>query len=686
MRRFLSTYVFLAAALSASSVFAAINSSGSISGTFASGSTNYIGYSGAGSVTVDTAYPDSPLPSSGNLSTLYVGYNGVGTLTVGDVNGGGVVNGGKTYIADLIGGSTSSVTVNGIAGTASWTPTTGFYDGYVAGGYATVNIENGGTVSIATSNLPTYVGYSGYGTVDITGGGTLTNTGFQNSIPASARSSTAVLAYNAGSTGSVTVSGAGSTWTSGADGTTCATVVGNNGNGTLLVNSGGTVNFHTNGTANDGGYIAYGAASTSSVTVDGATSTWNVGDAAYGTNLWVGLNGNGTLNISNGATVNVFGTGTSEASVTGNVTLAANAGSTGAINFLNGGTLNCGGTLQASGSQLTGTGAVNATGLITDGTILLDGHGTSVPGNPITQSFPLINSTGTVTVKLSTFVSDGNNQNGYGGGANEVGVNTFAALGAGYTGNGSLTIQGGLQVISENGYLGYQAGSIGTGIVTGAGSTWTPVILYLGYNSGATGKLTVANGGTVNTYNGSVYIGANAGSTGTLIIDGAGSNVTLYPLAPGNSNIGQFCVGQSGTGTLNVTNGGTVSLTNQGASAGILVGQMTGSTGTINVDGAGSTITGATTWVGSNGTGTVNITHGGVVNDNAGYLCDSVSSNNNVVAVDGVGSQWNNTVADTYNTSNPNGYALYIGGAAVNLTGLATRARTSSSTSAVAGP
>src|SRR5262249_40465157 len=63
--------------------------------------------------------------------------------------------------------------------------------------------------------------------------------------------------------------------------------------------------------------------------------------------------------------------------------------------------------------------------------------------------------------------------------------------------------------------IGSAAGSQGTVMVTGAGSTWT-INGGLTVGSSGTGTLTVANGGTVSSSSGSV--GSFAGSQGTVTV------------------------------------------------------------------------------------------------------------------------------------------------------------------------
>jgi T5SS/PEP-CTERM-associated repeat protein/autotransporter-associated beta strand protein len=143
--------------------------------------------------------------------------------------------------------------------------------------------------------------------------------------------------------------------------------------------------------------------------------------------------------------------------------------------------------------------------------------------------------------------------------------------------------------------LGFGAQDSGNLSVSGSGTLQTNGIMYLG--EAGTGTLSITNGGVVSS--GRFIIGDNVGSSGIATVSGSGSmwvnNVVCF-------------VGYSGTATLNVTSGGTVS--DSQAS----IGEAGGSNGTGTVDGAGSTWTqsGSVT-VGGDGTGTLNITNRGTV-------------------------------------------------------------------------
>ena len=225
-----------------------------------------------------------------------------------------------------------------------------------------------------------------------------------------------------------------------------------------------------------------------------------------------GPNGSGTLNITNGGTVSIWGT-----------MVGAGAGCAGTINFgANGGTLTTA-WLGASPAQLIGTGTINAGGLVSDIALLFNSTA-SLKQTIRWNGLP--NQNVTVNLDMST---PANND----------------ALGAGWTGTGSLTIQNGVTVSSNYGFLGYNPGSTGAAAVSGAGSTWASVGLFVGYSGH--GTLNITNGGTVD---GSCTVGENAGASGTVAVDGAGST-----LSTGN---GGLYVGYSGNGTLKITGSGAV--------------------------------------------------------------------------------------------------------------------------------
>ena len=498
--------------------------------------TGYIGYiSGSTGVATITG-ANSTWTNSWNL---YVGQSGNGTLNIED--GGTLINSG--------GGGYAS------------------YVGSVAGSKGTVTVDGTGSKWTSSSNL--YVGSAGNGTLKITGGGAVS-------------SGSSSIGASSGSTGIVTVDGNDSTWN------TSGLYVGNLGAGTLNITGGATV-------SSGGSSIGYSSMSANKVTVDGTRSMWNT------SGLTVGYSGNGTLNITGGGAV----------SVTGETFLACNAGSTGTISFgAGGGTLTTQTLYFASPTQLAGNGTINAHGLVSDVDLVFDStHG-------LNQTFRYNQSGQNVTLNLDMASAQSSNGD----------------LGAGWRGNGSLNIRGGVTVNSQSGRIGYSSGSTGVVTVAGTGSKWTnsnSSDLYVGQSGN--GTLNVTGGAAVSNGR-SGYLGYNSSSTGAVTVIGAGSTW---------NNGGSLEVGFSGSGTLKITGSATVSDHDGGE-----VGDSSGSMGVVTVDGTGSTWT-DDSWldVGRRGTGTLNVTGGGTVR--SGYAYDAEGSigdypgSKGVATVDGTGSKWN---------------------------------------------
>ncbi|BCS55760.1 hypothetical protein GSbR_03640 [Geobacter sp. SVR] len=398
--------------------------------------------------------------------------------------------------------------------------------GVSAGKTGTVTVD--GTGSKWTNSSLT-VGNSGTGTLTITNGAAVTGT-------------SSTLGSAAGSSGMVSVDGSSSKWTSG------GLTVGSSGTGMLAITNSAAVTS-TNST------LGNAAGSSGTITVDGSGSAWTLTSTSNALNIGSAGGSTGTLNITNGSTV-ATGTGTTTVYATGKIDFGTNGGSLTT------------GTLYASPSLISGTGTINASGIVSDLDLTFDAsHGA-------TQTITKNN----VAYNLSLLATN--------------------PLGAGYLGTGNLNIAGGATATSKIGYLGYLAGSNGTATVSGAGSTWTDSAeLYVGYNGA--GSLAITNGGKVSTASYG-YLGYNAGSTGTMTVNGTGSSWA-------NSSV--LNVGNYGAGTLSIANGASVSNTNA------TIGYMAGSSGTVTVDGSGSAWnTSGTLNIGAtSGTGTLNITNGSAV-------------------------------------------------------------------------
>ena len=191
-------------------------------------------------------------------------------------------------------------------------------------------------------------------------------------------------------------------------------------------------------------------------------------------------------------------------------------------------------------------------------------------------------------------------------------------------GNGTLTVSGGSQinVVAASGLANFRVGLDGTGVASFSQASSINIgdgRAEFGRLAGSSGALTLASGSSLAA--GTIAIGGSsdtvAGGTGTAIVTGAGSSMS----ASGDS--GFISVGRGGTGSLAVTNQATVSgiVMNIGRAAGG-VGTLTVDNSTLNLSGqqATGTLNGAALSIGNRGgSGTASIGNGSVVNiTNAG--------------------------------------------------------------------
>ncbi|MET0229564.1 MAG: hypothetical protein ABW186_01370, partial [Rhodanobacteraceae bacterium] len=208
-----------------------------------------------------------------------------------------------------------------------------------------------------------------------------------------------------------------------------------------------------------------------------------------------------------------------------------------------------------------------------------------------------------------------------------------ADLAIGYGGDGTLAVSNGAVVSDYSGEIGYTidstSGAHGSATVDGAGSAWHHTFeLYVGYGNGT---LDITNGGTVTDFFGYIaYFPEFPGrSSGTVNVDGAGSSWT---------SDSTLHVGDSGDGVLNVTNGGAV-VNGEG-----YLGFDFGSMGAASIDGEGSSWTNfGFFYVGDGGDGTLDVTDGGAVDSfgSFSYIAYAAASTS-IATIDGAGSRWTN--------------------------------------------
>ncbi|MBN1911023.1 MAG: hypothetical protein JW818_14855 [Pirellulales bacterium] len=167
---------------------------------------------------------------------------------------------------------------------------------------------------------------------------------------------------------------------------------------------------------------------------------------------------------------------------------------------------------------------------------------------------------------------------------------------------------------------------------------WTSVTeARIGYGTGGAGSISVTEGDAI--VSGMGYLGYDDDSTGEVTVDGEGSswtNTTEIRVGGGYWDQGGYW-GHGGNGTLNITHGGMVD------SAYGCLGYWYDSTGEVTVDGEGSAWTNSDELrVGYRGSGVLRITHGGMVSNShvsIGYFSGATGK----VAVDGEGSTWTNS-------------------------------------------
>ncbi|MDH7795536.1 MULTISPECIES: autotransporter domain-containing protein [unclassified Beijerinckia] len=373
----------------------------------------------------------------------------------------------------------------------------------------TLNIGPGGVVSNTDAIVGDQIGSSG--TVDVSGAGAIWNSsgaliiGSTGSGSLTVRNDATATANNVtagvypGSSGGIVVDGASSVLS-----VANQLIVGDLGYGALEVRNGGWV-------VNTEGYIGYMPSGyANQVSVTGANSRWdNLGP------LYVGYNGDGSLAISGGGTVNAIavGIGSNTPAATGAVNVDGPGSS---LNVL----FNLYVGFQGSG-QLTLTNGAQATA-----------YGIFVGDQ--TDAIGSIRVSGVNSILTSA-------------------VDTII----GNLGRGSLTIEnGGAVMTGGNAAVGAETGSSGGVLVTGAGSLWDIAgsTLSVGGASGAGyGQLTVNDGATVTVGNGNGLIEAGLSSNGfgRIVIGGAitspGNNP---PAAPGTINAAEVQVGDHGTGSL----------------------------------------------------------------------------------------------------------------------------------------
>ena len=352
------------------------------------------------------------------------------------------------------------------------------------------------------------------------------------------------------------------------------------GNGTISITSGGTL---STGGASDN--LAATAGTSGTVVVDGSGSEWTSAGQ-----IGVGTSGDGTLIVSNSATVSAMD----------ELDVGESAGATGNLLIDSGGQVSSGGSDDTiAGDDPKSSGTVTVTGAnsswnLTAG-LLVGGEGSGVLS---------ITDGGTVSITGTGFLSIGVSVGATGsvlvsnGGLLNL-SSSADGIGIGRFGNGTLDIEAGgtVAVMDADGVgVGQSLGATGELIVNGSSALFSD---NGGLNIGdaGVGTLLAENGGTVQL-NGKigVGVGVDQGGTGMVVVNDA-----LLELGSSTSGLG---VGEAGTGTLTVENNSTIQLNGtSGFSVGLSIGGVGLATISHSFINLGSSTSGL--GVGEAGTGTL---------------------------------------------------------------------------------
>ena len=247
------------------------------------------------------------------------------------------------------------------------------------------------------------------------------------------------------------------------------------------------------------------------------------------------------------------------------------------------------------GSNVT-TGELRIADNLTDsGAVNVDGPGSTLTVGGVTayvgfNGFGQLGISGGGAVFASDEVTMANGNDAVGvisisgsGGGSPSTLSVGGTLRVGDDGNGTVNVTDGGSLITSAGgdfpvFIGNETGGTGSVIVSGAGSQWTHEAstreIVVG-NSGpfqqAAGRVDVLAGGSVTTHD--LTIGS--GKDGFATVGGDGSTIDLS---------GFLIVGRSGTGTLDIRSGGSLT-----ATEGVDLGQNTNGDGRLRLSGPTST-------------------------------------------------------------------------------------------------
>ena len=296
-----------------------------------------------------------------------------------------------------------------------------------------------------------------------------------------------------------------------------------------------TISFRSNG------INVSGAVTASSFVGDGSGLTGVVGS---GSGVVI-LDGGSTVGTA--ATIN-FGTNLSVSAISGGiVTVTASGGSSGLSNIVEDTTPQLGGNLDLNSKNITGTGNVNITGVIT-----ATSFSGTVPSSSLSGALPALDGSALTGITAS----------GSGVVVQDEGTNVGTAATINFVGSGvTATFAGGVATVtvSSSGGAGITDGDKGDITVSSSGAVWTiddDTITNAKMADDAIGLAELSATGTPSASN---YLrGDNTWATITTGITDVVSDTT--PQLGGNLDLNSNNI--TGTGNLNVTGIVTASLSN----------------------------------------------------------------------------------------------------------------------------
>lgn len=396
-----------------------------------------------------------------------------------------------------------------------------------------------------------------------------------------------------------------------------------------------------------------GLAATGLVNVDGVGTTLTIDSADVGA-LIVAVSANGidtadgTVNVTNGGVIDITGTGGNSG-----INVARGGNTTGLIRVSGpGSTINVLGPAGVIGVavdfggeigdgdgtfQVTDQGVVNVNGLTPGNGFFSVGQGT---GNgllevntggvinadgPFQISVASVNNnsqTGTVNIASGGIINtqlvrvDNRGSISIDGAGSQLNIGDELELGVSGGGNTSLSITNAAELTIGG---GIESANVGSGLKVGGGPGSatalidnSTVVIDRNQNNGEArltvgragdGNLTIQNGATVTVQDASSQIGSRGDgitigealpglpANGQLTVQGAGSILTVDTAGTGYLAAGISANGvDSAIGIINILDGAVVNITGTGANSGINLARGGNSQGTLNLDGAGSTL------------------------------------------------------------------------------------------------